>query len=350
MKIYQRATFVLLSLISGLVFSYYYFLYTNEYPGGSYQKIANYEAEKVFQTRLLVTSLANLFEPSVPLLRTMFLWAVPYPIDYETILQLLNALFVSSLILMMPKFLHVLGYNINPFASFLILLPVSWNYIAINGFFDGAGLYYPYDVPSLAFFALGVILHHQKKWFWFYPVFMLALLNRESACFISLAGFLLAAIPSKTAAGFLNQNRALLLHILAQTLLWGASRIFLSYAFRGNPGEFFEAPHSMIAFLSQIPSASPHWAMENPRWFLTIFAGIWIIPLLNFKHLNQPTKRLLWVGIIYLAALFFRSNMMEVRVYNELNVILYATAISGACGFQKSLSSSSKRLNKLPVS
>ena len=140
-----------LSLLCGIVFTYFYFLYTHDYPPGSYQRIANYEADKVFQTRLLVTSLATCLEPSIPLLRSTFQWAVPYPINYEVILQLINAFFLATLILLIRPLAEILGYAITPAASFLILLPVSWNYLFINGFIDGAGLYYPYDIPLLLF-------------------------------------------------------------------------------------------------------------------------------------------------------------------------------------------------------
>jgi hypothetical protein len=49
--------------------------------------------------------------------------------------------------------------------------------------------------------------------------------------------------------------------------------------------------------------------------------------LLLWKNLNGPLKRLLLLGLVYLLVLFFRSNMMETRVYNELNVILTICAI-----------------------
>ena len=83
----------------------------------------------------------------------------------------------------------------------------------------------------------------------------------------------------------------------------------------------------MLEFISKIASGESHWAMNNPRWFLTIFAGIWLAPLIMWRNLNGSLKRILIVGIIYLLILVFRSNMMETRVYNELNVILSISTI-----------------------
>jgi hypothetical protein len=339
LKLLKRFAFVLLSLLCGLVFTYFYFLHTNEYPGGSHEKIANYEADKVFQTRLLITSVANFFEPAVPLLRSTFQWAVPYPINYEVILQLINAFFLAILILLIRPLTEILGYAITPSASLLILVPVSWNFIFINGLIDGAGLYYPYDIPSLTFFAAGIILFLQKKWFWFYPVFILACLNRESACFITLGGFILALQIRETKfPDFLKSNKVILTHVFAQACIWLALRFVLSYAFRNNPGEFFEKPHSMIDFIAKIWNGEAHWAMQNPRLFLSLFAGIWIVPLLYWKNLNQSAKRLLGLGLIYLLALVFRSNVMETRVYNELNVIVTVCAL---CAFSPKLPTAS---------
>jgi hypothetical protein len=328
LKIHKRIAFILLYLKCGLVFTYFYFLYTHDYSPGSYERIANFEADKVFQTRLLITSIANFIEPAIPLLKAIFQWAVPYPISYEVILQLINALFLTALILLIRPLAEVLGYTITPAASLFILVPVSWNFIFINGLIDGAGLYYPYDIPSLTFFAAGIILFMQKKWSWFYPIFILACLNRESACFITLGGFLLTFQTGKSKfVDILKSNRQMFSQVIAQAGIWLGLRLILSYAFRNNPGEFFEQPHSMFDFMVKVGSGEAHWAMNNPRWFLTLFAGVWIVPLLLWENLNGSLKRFLLLGLVYLLVLFFRSNMMETRVYNELNVILSMSAI-----------------------
>ena len=338
MKVRTHAPFASICLLCGLLFTYFYFLYTHDYPPGSYERIAKFEADKVFQTRLLVTTVANLLEPTIPLLRWAFQWAVPYPINYEVVLQLINATFLTILILLIRPLAEVLGYTTKLVTSLLILVPLSWNYIGINGFIDGAGLYYPYDIPSLTFFAAGIILFLQKKWLWFYPVFILACLNRESACFITLGGFLLTLqIGESKFVDILKLNRRMISQVIAQAGIWLALRLILSYACRGNPGEFFEQPHSMIDFIAKIWNGEAHWAMQNPRLFLTLFAGIWIVPLLYWKNLNQSAKRLLLLGLIYLLALVFRSNMMETRVYNELNVIVTVCVL---CAFSPKLSSS----------
>ena len=316
------------SLVASVIFSYYYFLYTHEYPPGSAERIANFSADKVFQTRLLIPILADSLLPLIPILKIIFQWVVPYPIDFHVLLQIINVIAVFLLLISLPKLLECLGSRTGHWLTLIILIPISWNYILINGVIDGAGLYYCYDIPSLTFFSIGLILLIEKKWVWFYIVFVLATLNRESSCFISLSGFLLLSKFSNfNPKFFFTENKILLLHILSQAAIWVGIKIMLHHIFKNNPGEFFEEPHSMIQFLSGIGNGQIHWAMQNASWFLTLFMGIWLLTAVLYKHLSTQGRRFLLVGIIYLIVLIFRSNMMETRVYNELNVILAVTTI-----------------------
>ncbi len=326
----KRLLFVISSVVFSTVFTYYYFLYTNEYERGSFLKISKYQADKVFQTRLLVTEIANHLTFLVPILKNMFQWAVPYPIDYEVILQIINIFFLNIIILSIPSLMKIIGYEIRNWISLLFLIPLSWNYVIINGMIDGAGLYYPYDIPSIAFFSAGILLFHKRNWASFYLVYVLALLNRESSCFISISCFILFFRYDRRLKliDSYRGNKEIIYHIILQAILWFASRFILSYLFRNNPGEFFEEPHSMIEFINCIFNKEKHWAMENPLWFITLFTGIWIFPLILFSKMSIMSKKFLIVGLIYLVTLYFRSNMMETRVYNELNLIIFTSFIA----------------------
>ena len=182
---------------------------------------------------------------------------------------------------------------------------------------------------------MGVSLFLRGQWKWFYPCFLIACLNRESACFITMAGVFLLLKPKQNARTFFLENHRILIHLAVQTFLWIFSRVALSHIFKDNPGAFFETPHSMPDFVQRMWTGEAHWAMEKPIRFLCLFGGVWIIPLLTWKWQNASAKKLMLVGLIYLSALCFRSNMMETRVYNEFNVILIVTTIIGLHGFLK---------------
>lgn len=314
---------MIVAFATSLVFTYYYFLYTHEYQPGSSSSISNFTADKVFQTRLLIPLLGSLLSPIIPFIELFFGNIIPYPIDYEVVLQMINVISLVITIVTLPTLIGQLGFSTSYWTSFVLMIPITWNYIFINGYIDGAGLYYSYDIPSLTFFVLCLFLFLKKRWMLFYPVWILACLNRESACFVSLAGFLLVLnYANFRFKSILLKNKELVNHIIFQASIWLILRVILCYIFRNNPGHFFESPHSMVEFLAKIRTEESHWAMQNPRWFLTLFAGIWIVPVIMYKYLHSLGRRLATVGIIYLIILVFRSNMMETRVYNELNVII----------------------------
>ena len=146
------------SAVASVIFTYYYFLYTHEYQPGSAERIANFTADKVFQTRFLIPIIADSLLPLIPLLKMILQWAVPYPIDFDVILQIINVIAVFLLLISLPKLLDCLGSKASPWLTLMILIPISWNYILINGVIDGAGLYYCYDIPSLTFFSIGLNL------------------------------------------------------------------------------------------------------------------------------------------------------------------------------------------------
>ena len=58
------------------------------------KKISSYDADKVFQTRFLITAIANMLEPTIPLIKVGLQNIVPYPINYEVILQIINVFFL----------------------------------------------------------------------------------------------------------------------------------------------------------------------------------------------------------------------------------------------------------------
>ena len=279
--------------------------------------------------------LGDFLKPFIPILSFLFGWLVPYPITFDVILQVLNIFFLALLVISIPILLKMLDCEVSNWSAFLLFIPLSWNYIAINGLIDGAGLFYCYDIPSLAFYSIGLIFFLKNSWFWFYLIFIFANLNRESACFISLSGFLLQLKLYKNPKLFLRLNQNLIIHIVTQAILWIFIRSTLSWIYRGNPGLFFEEPHSMTIFLAGIWNGNSHWAMQNAAWFSTLFAGIWLIPVIGFNKLSSYGKKLILVGVVYLISLYFRSNMMETRVYNELNVIISTCAIICLTNFNK---------------
>jgi hypothetical protein len=69
--------------------------------------------------------------------------------------------------------------------------------------------------------------------------------------------------------------------------------------------------------------------IENPRCFLTLFAGIWAFIPIFWNNIQTKLKRLLLLVPIYLVPAIMYANLMETRVYHEINIIIAIVLIDG---------------------
>ena len=112
----------------------------------------------------------------------------------------------------------------------LLILPVFFRYIN-----------YVYDPATLVFFTLALVSLYKRERWWFYVLFVLATLNKETSIlliglFLLREGRLVSAV--QTAA-----------HGLAQLAIWGSVRLFLVVTYAANPGssmEFHLIDHNLV--------------------------------------------------------------------------------------------------------
>lgn len=106
--------------------------------------------------------------------------------------------------------------------------------VVLMSYFDLAstwGLNYtaPYDVPSLAFFAVGIWLIVTGRLLWLYPVFAIATLNRETTIFLVVFYILWTAVGKKEKPALIAINAVVL------GAVWIAIKLYLAHRFQGNP-------------------------------------------------------------------------------------------------------------------
>ncbi len=110
----------------------------------------------------------------------------------------------------------------------LVDLASSWN----NPFIT------PYDVPSLMFFALCIYLVLRRGWWVYYPVFVLSVLNRETACFITVFFAVWEWVRLEDAGASIGKRLQWIApNVLVQAAIWIAIKIWLAHHFAGNPTE-----------------------------------------------------------------------------------------------------------------
>ena len=127
------------------------------------------------------------------------------------------------------------GFNrrFTRWASLLIL------YMAYFTLVPGWGLDYtlPYDTPSLFFYCLGIYLvvcrETWKKWI-YYAIFPLAVLNRETACFLTIFYLVWEWEQARENDTLKTAKLRLFLHVAAQAIIWFAVRKALAHAFAAN--------------------------------------------------------------------------------------------------------------------
>ena len=174
----------------------------------------------------------------------------------------------------------------------------------------------PYDVPSLFFFAAGIYLTISHRFIGYYLLFPLAVLNRETACFISVF-FVVWEWVRLSMQGVEIKARVLRLspHALAQAAIWLAIKVSLAKAYAQNPTEVGSPSGGL--FVTKL-HYNLHELLKPEQWpFLLSICGF----ALPFLYLQRR-----WIrcdGILYACAIvlpIYFAGMMLVGVIVELRI------------------------------
>ena len=146
----ENLFFFIIVFVISLVFTKYYFLYTHEYyPPAQSDRIANFEADKVFQKRFLVPVIANTLSETTS-------------ISFDHSLKFIVFISTIGIILGFKEMMNIfVSHSHIQYISLFVLIPISWNYIALNSIFHS------YDIPAICLYCYGVILFIKNKFFFF---------------------------------------------------------------------------------------------------------------------------------------------------------------------------------------
>jgi hypothetical protein len=137
------------------------------------------------------------------------------------------------------------------------------------------------------------------------------------------------------------RNFSLIGHLLAQAALWFVMVLLVNWLVKNSPGQSYEITYSMREFIINMWNGSTSWPflssetfLGNPRCFVTLFGCVWVaIPFL-WKYIPKEFKKLLLLIPIYMIPAFLYANLMETRVYHELNVVISLAVVSGLIGIK----------------
>lgn len=177
--------------------------------------------------------------------------------------------------------------------------------ILILPIFFHAGTHYVYDFPALFFFTLLLLLLLRKNWTYFYPSFILAILNKETMILISLI-FAIHFFSRMSKSHFY-------FHLLTQCGIFLLLKSILFMIYKNNPGVLFE-----------------FHLKENIYYFYALYnygyvAAMIVLMLLIFykyseKHIFLRNSIIIMIPLLVLH-LFF-GLLPEIRVYYEIYPVL----------------------------
>ncbi len=261
--------------------------------------IANHVGNKPWQYRILVPEIAKaLHQLNLPVGLTLYGWA--------RVIEL-GALFLSVVAFRryLELFLH--DRRLCSIFAMMIFLVLPFHLFFPRPYFAN----YWFDTPAMLFLILGLTFLHQKKWAWYYGLFVVATFNRETTCFLTLA-YLFTAFGRE-------KLPKIAAHCGAQFVIWMSIKLALGRMFVGNPGpEGFEWMDG---------SGVPHW-MDNLRYFAnpgnypafaSIMGFLWIPVVFCYRRIGSEfARRSLWVIPPFFAGMFLVANIYELRIFAEL--------------------------------
>lgn len=292
----------LLYFFTAIAFAYMHAFHKFEWYLGSLSKLISFHAQNPYQTRILMPLIGNGL-------------AQLLPIANITLFTFLEVISVFCLLLVFREFLVTIQLvdekheNFGDLLALLILVPLVYNYTVLQN------LYYPYDMPEMALFTLGLILILRQEWVLFYITFVIAVLTRETSGLLILA--LVLALYDKLPL------RKLGLHVVVLVAIWGLIRNVVARIFQFNGGGLYEV-HFMenLRYLYGALDFEPA-AIST----LMVFGGFLPFVLLSWRQQPSLLKRWLLMGIPFFAFILYTAVIREVRVFTEMVPIVTACAM-----------------------
>lgn len=183
----------------------------------------------------------------------------------------------------------------------------------------------PYDTPSLFFFCLGLYLIVDRRWWMYYILFPIAVLNRETICFLTVFFLVWEWFRSSAEASGRVQSAGrrvmrLAPHALIQAAIWLAIKVFLAHRFIANPAE-----DKGLVFAGHL-AYNLHELVKPQQWPMLLSICGFLLPAMWMGRRWIQCKGMSW-GCGIMMGLWF-LGMMKVGVIVEIRVFSEWTAFA----------------------
>ena len=173
--------------------------------------------------------------------------------------------------------------------------------------------YYPYDIPSVLFFTVGMLLIYERRWLWFYPLFIAATLNRETSIFLTVV----------TVFVLYDRYRPQTLAALAgsQLAIWAAIKAALWMIYQENRW----MGYGLYQFQLKVNVATLRDYPIKGIIALATWGCLWLAVVIWHRRIRDVLlKRTLWTVPVFIAGMFVAGFVIELRIYGEVLPIILA--------------------------
>jgi hypothetical protein len=173
--------------------------------------------------------------------------------------------------------------------------------------------YYPYDIPSVMFFTLGLLLIYDRDWRWFYPLFVAATLNRETSIFLVVV--VVFVLYDK------YSWRMLSLLAGSQLAIWLAIKAALWVIYQQNRW----MGYGLYQFQLKVNLATLIDFPIKGIIALATWGCLWLAVVIWYRRIHDVyLRRTLWTIPVFIAGMMFAGFVIELRIYGEVLPIVLA--------------------------
>lgn len=181
----------------------------------------------------------------------------------------------------------------------------------------------PYDVTSVMFFCLALLLLLKRQWWAYYAVFVLAVINREAACFITVMFLAWEWTRAQELRETVAQRlRWIAPHVLLQAGIWLAIKFVLARRFASNPGAGLFVTH----FVYNVKEL-----FKPQQWPLLLSVCGFTLPVLWVQRrwigVKELSASMALVFPLSFAGLMIVGVIVEIRIFADW-IALAAPAVA----------------------
>lgn len=182
-------------------------------------------------------------------------------------------------------------------AGALATVPLLYSY---NNYYAS----YPYDPGTIFLFSLGIVLIVKRKLVWFYPLFLLATLNKETSLLLIALLFFHMSREGK--------SYRVWIHATVLLLVWAVIKLTLFFAFRDNPGSMWQL--MLVKHNLRVPAEHP---LGLAYVLALLLVGAFFVAY-RWKERPVLVRRGLFIVLGPLFGLgLFLGYVDELRIYSE---------------------------------